>query len=37
MGAFVEGLVGSAEDRANEIIDVEVVVQPIMGLPKPKE
>jgi transposase-like protein len=37
MGAFVEGLVGSAEDRANEIIDVEVVEQPIMGLPKPKE
>lgn len=37
MGAFVEGLVGSAVDRANEVIDVEVVEQPVLGLPKPKE
>ena len=37
MGAFVEGLVGSAIDRASEIIDVEVVEQPALGLPKPKE
>jgi len=37
MGAFVEGLVGSAVDRANEVIDVEVVEQPALGLPKPKE
>tara|TARA_R110000823_G_scaffold277831_2_gene396329 strand:- start:13453 stop:13968 length:516 start_codon:yes stop_codon:yes gene_type:complete len=37
MGAFVEGLVGSAIDRANEVIDVEVVEQPELGLPKPKE
>ncbi len=37
MGAFVEGIVGAAEDRAGEIIDVEVVEQPDLGLPKPKE
>jgi hypothetical protein len=37
MGAFVEGLVGAAEDRANEVIDVEVVEQPVLGLPEPKE
>ena len=28
MGGFVEGLVGSAEDRAEEIIDVDVEEQP---------
>jgi transposase-like protein len=37
MGAFVEGLIGTAQDRANEVIDVEVVEQPVLGLPKPKE
>lgn len=37
MGAFVEGIVGAAEDRAGEVVDVEVVEQPVVGLPKPKE
>ena len=37
MNTFVEGLVSTAEDRAGEIIDVEVVEQPVLGLPKPKE
>lgn len=37
MGAFVEGLISAADDRANEVIDVEVVEQPDLGLPKPKE
>lgn len=37
MGAFVEGIVGAAEDRVGDIIDVEVVEQPDLGLPKPKE
>ena len=37
VGTFVEGLVSAAEDRANEIIDVEVVEQPVLGLPKSKE
>ena len=37
VGTFVEGLVSAAEDRANEIIDVEVVEQPVLGLPSVKE
>jgi transposase-like protein len=37
MGAFVEGIVNAAEDRVDNIIDVEVVEQPDLGLPKPKE
>jgi hypothetical protein len=37
MGAFVEGIVSAAEDRSNEIIDVEVVEQPVLGLPNTKE
>jgi len=37
VGTFVEGLVSAAEDRANEVIDVEVVEQPVLGLPSVKE
>lgn len=33
MGAFVDGLVNAAEDRASEIVDGELIVeQPVVGL-----